>query len=75
MNRHSRQPVDPGPPTECVECSEKLPEGHESGFCSKTCEDRYCYASTIDFESLIRDMELEAAAREAFYNTNPKYLN
>lgn len=61
--------LDEFPPENCVECDVALPETNDTGFCSKICEDRYCYASTVDFDQLARDLALEAELAAHFHST------
>jgi hypothetical protein len=62
-------------PENCVECDVGLPETNDTGFCSKTCEDRYCYASDVDTDKFFEDLKLELAMAEHFHANKQKYLH
>ncbi len=62
-------------PENCVECDVDLPETNETGFCSKTCEDRYCYVADVDATKFFEDLKLELAMAAHFQANKQKYLH
>jgi hypothetical protein len=67
--------LDEYPPENCVECDVALPGTNQTGFCSKNCEERYCYASEVDTTRLIEELAFEARMAAHFHANKHKYLH